>query len=118
MRAGRQSSSDISFREFQAFTFGSVAELTAVFGSIDTARSRWQQVRSDFMEHWDLWGRPEAWWLFEPGIPDELRSGPPAVITYADAERWNRLDEARRRYLRSMGIDPQPTRRYTAFGED
>lgn len=118
MRSSRKPAAEISFPEFQALTFGSVADLEAVFGSMAAARSRWQEVRHDFMERWDLWGRPEAWWMFEPGIPDELRAGPAAVITYADADQWRTLDAARQEYLRSIGIDPTPERRHTPFGSD
>lgn len=108
----------ITFGEFRAFTFGSPVELAGFFGSIDGARTRWFAVRNEFMQRWDLWGRPEAWWLFEPDVPAELRTGPAAVITEADAAAWNRLDEARREYLLSIGVDPTPDRRHTPFGTD
>ena len=117
-RMPRKASPDISFREFQAFTFGSQAELETVFGSVAAAQERWNAVRDQFLEQWDLWGRPEAWWLFEPDVPEELRAGPPAVITYADADRWRMLDAARQEYLRSLDIDPRPERRHTPFGSD
>lgn len=114
----RKNGEDIPFDVFKAFTFGSAAELISTFGSLEAARDRWFEVRGEFLERWDLWGRPEAWWLFEPDIPQDLRAGPPAVITYADADQWNRLDRARRDYLSSIGIDPSPERRYTPFGTD
>jgi hypothetical protein len=118
VRANGKPNNEISFREFQAFTFGSLGELEVVFGSEAAARRRWDEIRTDFLDQWDLWGRPEAWWLFEPGVPEELRAGPSAIITSADARRWDELDRARRDHLRSIGIDPTPKRRYTAFGTD
>lgn len=114
----RQRGHDITFSEFKAFTFGSAGELIAVFGDLARAEQRWEEVRETFLERWDLWGRPEAWWRFEPGIPEALRTGPSAVITYGDAEVWNQLDRDRRAYLESIGIDPEPDRSFTAFGTD
>ncbi len=107
---------DIPFEHFQVFTFGSDEELTAVFGSLEAAEAAWQSVRDEFLRRWDLWGMPEAWWRFEPDIPEHLRSGPPLVLSESDADRWRVLEAARRRYLASLGIDPQAPRHHTPFG--
>ncbi len=107
----------IPFEQFRVFTFGSDAELRARFGTLDAAARAWRAARDEFLRRWDLWGRPEAWWRFEPGVPDDLRSGPPAIITAADADEWARIEAGRRRYLASIGVDPVPPRRGTPFGE-
>ena len=107
----RRRQSHITFDDFRAFTFGSAEELAAAYGSLDRARKRWQSVRSAFLERWDLWGMPEAWWRFEPGIPDELRSGPSMILSRRDNDEWERLEASRRRYLEHLGIDPTPPRR-------
>ena len=86
-----------------------------MYGSIDSARDAWLRVRDEFMRRWDLWGRPAAWWRFEPDIPDELRSGPHAILTPDDAQAWERLEEGRRRHLVGLGIDPAPDRRHGPF---
>ena len=39
------------------------------------------------------------------------------IITEADAETWDRLEMARRRYLVKQGIDPARPRRHRAFGD-
>ena len=98
----------IGFSHFQAFAFGSDAELVAAFGSLDAAATEWGRVRDEFLAEWDLWGRPQAWWRFEPGVPDDLRTGPPQILTNADGDAWRSLEQARRRYLVSVGIDPIP----------
>jgi len=117
-RMPRKASPDISFREFQAFTFGSQAELETVFGSVAAAQERWNAVRDQFLEQWDLWGRPEAWWLFEPDVPEELRAGPPAVITSAHADRWRAPEAARQAALRPLDIHPGPETRHTPVCPD
>ncbi len=78
------------------------------FGSLEQAEAQWARVKERFMKRWNLWGMPQAWWRFEPGIPEELRCGPALILTDADADTVRELDEARRRYLRSIGIDPTP----------
>ena len=114
---GRRRRADpIQFRYFQLFTFGSDEELLSAFGSLEAARRAWIAVRDEFLERWDLWGRPQAWWRFEPGVPDELRTGPHAILTDADAETWEHIEMGRRRYLVSLGIDPAPERRFVPFG--
>lgn len=99
---------EITFLQFRTFCFGSDEELAATYGSLEAARRQWEQVREEFLERWNLWGMPQAWWRFEPDVPDELRNGPALILTNADAEEWRRLDAARRRYLVSVGIDPTP----------
>lgn len=108
----------IPFYYFQVFAFGSEQELVAAFGSLEEAESVWRSVRDEFLERWDLWGRPAAWWQFEPGVPDDIRSGPHAILTEADAAEWRRIEEARRRHLLSNGIDPAPHRQFVPFGSD
>ena len=108
----RRQNRDIPFAHFRVFTFGSDEDLVAVFGSLDRAENAWLSIRDEFLERWDLWGMPEAWWRFEPGIPGELRTGPPAIITNDDATEWDRIEQARRRYLLSIGIDPARPRRH------
>jgi hypothetical protein len=108
----------IPFDHFRLFTFGSDEELVAVFGSLEKAAGVWRSVRDDFLERWDLWGMPEAWWRFEPGIPADLRRGPPAILTTADAAEWARIEQARRQYLVSIGIDPARPRQFVPFGSD
>lgn len=101
---------EIPFELFRVFTFGSRQELVASFGTMGRAEEAWRAVRDEFLARWDMWGRPAAWWHFEPGIPDELRTGPHAIVSDADAGAWRRLEEGRRSYLRSLGIDPTPRR--------
>lgn len=108
----------LPFQYFHLFTFGSRQELAAAFGSIEAAERAWRSVRTEFLERWQLWGRPAAWWHFEPGVPDELRAGPHAILTDADAAEWHRLEQGRRRYLLSIGIDPAPPLPHVAFGDD
>jgi hypothetical protein len=98
----------ITFGHYRVFTFGNDEELIRSFGSIEEAEVEWARLRSTFMEAWNLWGMPEAWWRFEPGVPDELRVGPAMILTAADADELRELDRARRRYLTTKGIDPMP----------
>ncbi len=112
----RTRQAEIPFEYFRVFTFGSDVELVAMFGSLARAERVWAAVKDEFLERWDLWGMPEAWWRFEPDVPDELRSGPHAIITDADAAAWERLEDSRRRYLSGIGISPTPQRRHVAFG--
>jgi hypothetical protein len=112
----RKQQPEITFEYFRVFTFGSDVELVAMFGSLARAELVWAAVREEFLRRWDLWGMPEAWWRFEPGVPDELRRGPHAIITDADAAVWDRLEKSRRHYLTSIGISPTPQRRHVAFG--
>ncbi len=107
----------ITFEHFRLFTFGSDEELVAAFGSIETAEGVWNSIRDEFLLRWNMWGMPEAWWRFEPGIPAELRSGPAAIFNNADAAKWRSIERARRRYLLSIGIDPISPRPM-ASGED
>ena len=107
---------EIPFEYFKVFTFGSDVELVAMFGSLASAERVWRAVKDEFLRRWDLWGMPEAWWRFEPDVPGELRRGPHAIITEADAAAWDRLEIARRSYLSSIGISPTPPRRYVTFG--
>ena len=90
----------------------------AAFGSLERAERVWRSVREEFLRRWDLWGMPAAWWRFEPGIPEDIRSGPHAIITDADAAECDRIEDARRRYLSSIGIDPTPDRQSDPFGSD
>ena len=115
-RKGRRDT--ISFGDFKLFAFGGDAELVAGFGFLEAAESRWHAVREEFLERWDLWGMPAAWWRFEPGIPEDLRRGPDAILTDADADAWRRIEQSRRLYLVSIGIDPTPPRRCAPFGAD
>ena len=112
MRRRRQP--DITFRDFRLFTFGSDEELIAAYGSLDNAEQNWRSIRDEFLWRWHLWGMPEAWWRFEPGIPEELRSGPPAILSNADAVKWEMIEQGRRQYLRSIGIDPTSSHRGNA----
>lgn len=114
----RKRATEIPFLSFRVFTFGSEQEFLAAFGSLEQAEAEWRAVREEFLDRWDLWGMPSAWWMFEPGIPANLRSGPHAIITEADAEEWDRLEMARRRYLVSRGIDPARPRRHIPFSGD
>ena len=108
MRRRRSNKPVITFALFRVFTFGSDEELVRSFGSIERAEAEWNNVRSTFLEAWNLWGMPEAWWRFEPDVPDELRVGPALILTAADADELRKLDRGRRRYLTSRGIDPTP----------
>lgn len=116
---GRQNeASTIRFDHFRVFTFGSEQELISVFGSMKAAKDAWNTTKSEFLKRWDLWGMPSAWWHFEPGVPEDIRSGPHAIISESDAREWERIEMARRRYLISLGIDPAPQRKYAPFGSD
>jgi hypothetical protein len=99
----------IPFGYFRLFTFGSDQELVGAFGSLDEAERVWRSIHDEFLARWRLWGMPEAWWRFEPSVPDDLRSGPPAIITESDARAWEAIDRARRQHLRSLGLDPHRT---------
>lgn len=112
----RRRRSAIPFGYFRLFTFGSDQELVAAFGSLEEAERVWQSVRDEFLTRWRLWGMPEAWWRFEPEIPEELRSGPHAIITENDAREWDVIDRGRRGYLRSLGLDPKRTWQSTESG--
>lgn len=114
----RRNNRAIPFEYFRVFTFGSEEELVATFGSLDEARTVWESIRDEFLERWGLQGMPEAWWRFEPAVPEDLRSGPPAILTYGDAAEWERLEEKRRQYLESIGIDPARRLPRAAFGSD
>lgn len=92
------------------FSFGSDEELAIAFGSLAEAESHWNEIREEFLSHWNLWGMPQAWWRFEPGVPNDLRTGPALILRDADADEWRTIDMARRRYLVSLGIDPTPDR--------
>ena len=107
---------DISFGDFKVFAFGSDQEMVTAFGSLDAARVAWFEVRDEFLERWDLWGMPNAWWRFEPNIPNALRQRRHTILNSEDADEYNRIEMARRRYLVSIGIDPARPRRYRAFG--
>ena len=123
----------ITFGHYRVFTFGSDEELIRSFGSIEDAEKEWTRVRSTFLKAWNLWGMPEAWWRFEPGVPDELRVGPsaaspgaasmhdsldgphrgrarggPSTSVQGAPPRSRELDRARRTYLAMVGIDPTP----------
>lgn len=102
----KRPSDKINFAHFRAFTFGSDEEMIATFGSMDVAEREWLALRDDFLDRWNMWGMPQAWWRFEPGVPEELRTGPPVIFDERDAAEWDRIDAARREYLRSIGIDP------------
>jgi len=106
----------IPFGYFRLFTFGSDQELVGAFGSLEEAERVWQSVRDEFLTRWRLWGMPEAWWRFEPAIPEDLRCGPHAIITEGDARAWETIDQARREYLRSLGLDPRQVWRSTESG--
>ena len=106
----------IPFGYFRLFTFGSDQELVAAFGSLEEAERVWQSVRDEFLTRWRLWGMPEAWWRFEPAIPEDLRRGPHAIITEATLARGMTIDQARREYLRSLGLDPRQVWRSTESG--
>ena len=101
----RKKEPEISFPRFQVFAFGSEVELLEAFGSLERAEAEWRAVRDRFLEGWNLWGMPAAWWRFEPGVPDDIRSGPHAIITARDMAEWERIEAARRRYLAERGLD-------------
>ena len=98
----------ITFVQFRMFCFGSDEELIANWGSLEEAEREWNLVKETFLERWNMWGMPQAWWRFEPDVPEDLRTGPSMILSNADAEEWRRIDMARRRYLVSLGIDPTP----------
>lgn len=85
---------------FKVFTFGSEEEFLGTFGSLERAKAEWDAVRDEFLERWNLWGMPSAWWMFEPDVPADLRRGPHAILTEDDADEWTRIEMARRRYRR------------------
>lgn len=104
----RKKKAEPRFFHFRVFTFGSDEELIDSFGSLERAEEEWNAVRDQFLQRWHLWGMPQAWWRFEPHVPDNLRTGPHLIITEADADEWRAIDQARRRYLVGLGIDPVP----------
>lgn len=106
----RKKETEISFQYFQLFAFGSDVELTEAFGDLGRAEAAWRSVRDRFLEGWNLWGMPSAWWRFEAGVPDDLRSGPHAIITERDMAEWDRIEAARRRYLAELGMGGDPPR--------
>lgn len=118
MRRRRKQTTEIPFFHFKVFTFGSEEEFVGTFGSLERAKAEWDAVRDEFLERWDLWGMPSAWWMFEPDVPADLRRGPHAILTEDDADEWTRIEMARRRYLVSIGIDPARPRRHAPFGKE
>ena len=112
----RKPSPKITFVEFKVFSLGSDEELIASYGSLEAAGRQWALVREVFLQRWNLWGMPQAWWRFEPSVPDDLRTGPALILTEADADKWRSIDLARRRYLASLGIDPTSDRS-SPFGD-
>ncbi len=90
--------------------------MVATFGSLADAEAEWFRLRDPFLERWNLWGRPQAWWRFEPDIPEGLRNGPALILTEADGDEWRAIEQARRRYLVSLGIDPAPDLDGRPFG--
>lgn len=109
----RRRRSAIPFGYFRLFAFGSDEELVAAFGSLDEAERVWRSVRVEFLARWRLWGMPEAWWRFEPEVPEGLRRGPHAIITESDANEWDAIGRAREQHLRSLGLDPREAWRAT-----
>ncbi len=107
---GKKRHDSITFIDFKVFTFGSDEELIAGYGSLEDAELAWMAIRDEFLERWNLWGMPQAWWRFEPGIPEDLRSGPALILTEADADTWRGIDLARRPFRWSRGVDPTPSR--------
>jgi hypothetical protein len=112
----RKPSPEITFVEFKVLSFGSDEELIASYGSLEAAGGQWALVREVFLQRWNLWGMPQAWWRFEPSVPDDLRTGPALILTEADADEWRSIDLARRRYLASLDIDPTSDRS-SPFGD-
>ena len=104
----RSRTPEITFAHYRVFTFGSDEELIRFFGSIEHADREWNRMKTAFLAGWNLWGMPEAWWRFEAGIPEELRVGPPMILSDDDAAALHELDQARRGFLTSRGIDPTP----------
>ena len=113
----RKKKGEISFQYFQLFAFGSDVELAEAFGDLGRAEAEWRSVRELFLERWNMWGMPSAWWRFEPGVPDDLRSGPHAIITEGDMAEWERIEDGRRRYLTELGMDGDPPRPRPPFGD-
>ncbi len=116
MRRRKDEQPEIEFFHFRIFAFGSDEELVGAFGSLDQAHAEWQRVRDAFLERWNLWGMPQAWWRFEPDVPDDLRRGPALILSVDDADAWRDLEQRRRRYLVSQSIDPAPDRTPRPFG--
>lgn len=83
------------------FAFANRDEIADAFGSLADAEQAWLEVRDVVLESWAHEGRPSAWWIFEPGVPDDLRSGPPGLRTDTDRNEWRRIDAGRRAYLAS-----------------
>jgi len=91
-----------SLVELTLLGFGSDEELIAYYGSLERAAAAWRRHREEVMAHWPN-GRPQAWWRFEPEVPDDLRTGPPLVLTRADARAWDELEARRRAFLAARG---------------
>lgn len=96
---------NVGFGEFHVFAFGSRDELADAFGSLDEAEQAWLEVRDVVLESWAHEGRPSAWWVFEPGVPDDLRAGPAPLRSQADRDEWKRIEAGRRKYLASLADD-------------
>ena len=110
MRRHENPEPEISFLQFRVFSFGSDEEFITAFGSLAEAEEEWNMIRAEFLDRWNLWGMPQAWWRFEPDVPEELRTGPALILTESDADEWRSIDMARRRFLVSIGVDPTPDR--------
>jgi len=98
----RRRQRNVGFAEFHMFAFGNREEITDSFDSFEDAERSWLEVRDVVLDSWAHEGRPSAWWVFEPGVPDDLRSGPDGLRTEADREEWRRIDAGRRAYLASL----------------
>ncbi len=91
-----------SLVELTLLGFGSDEELVAYYGSLEEAADAWRRHRSEVLARWPN-GRPQAWWRFEPGIPEDLRRGPHLVLTRADTRVWDELEDRRRAFLARRG---------------
>lgn len=58
----------------QLLDWGRLCQLVDHFGSEEAARQAWRRFARQLLDkQLHLGHRPAAYWLFEPGVPDELR---------------------------------------------
>jgi hypothetical protein len=73
-------------------------------GTMAQHRQRWTEHKDELIE-WDVdrfpGSRPEAFWHFKPGIPDELRS---VDRHYSSHDEYDQLERERAAWLVERGL--------------
>jgi hypothetical protein len=106
----RRSRGPLERAQRQALLTGTPAGMAFAFGELESARRAWGIFREELMGKVHPAARPAGYWLFEAGVPEELRSreayrrlvaGPPESLD--DQIRAHRgLVEARNTFIQSQ----------------